>query len=207
MILVKKILLGILAAVIGLLGWWYVERPFEVSRIVDGDNIELKDGRRIRYIGVDTPEEGECFRDESTKMNHDLVMGKKVRLKFDADTKDDYGRWLAYVYVDGVMVNGELLRRGAGEYFFDEDTVKHMAELVEKSQKAYEEKQGLWGKCAEDKKVGCVIKGNISRLDKRWYHLPSFRHYSQTKVNLDQGDRWFCTEDQAIKAGFKAARE
>ena len=63
---------------------------------------------------------------------------------------------------------------------------------------------GLWAECW--KESDCAIKGNVDRNDKRWYHLPEFRHYDQTEMNLDHGDRWFCTEEQAIKAGFERAR-
>jgi len=176
-----------------------------VARVVDGDNIELKDGRRVRYIGVDTPEEGECFRDESIKINEELVMGKRVKLKFDENYMDRFGRYLAYVYVDGEMVNKKLLEEGAGEYFLDTVNEKHKQELVESANKAYKEKRGKWGKCGEGK--GCVIKGNVSRMDVRYYHLPEFRHYGQTVVNFESGDRWFCSEEEAVRAGFTKARE
>jgi micrococcal nuclease len=195
----------LLIVLVGLLGWWYVERPIGVLRIVDGDNIELVDGRRIRYIGVDAPEEGECFREESIKINEELVMGKKVKIEFDKNDMDNYGRWLAYVWVDDVFVNQELLEKGAGEYFLDTVNKKYGEELVEAAEKGYGGNQGLWGKCGGE--VDCVVKGNVDRNDKRWYHLPGFRHYSQTEVNLDHGDRWFCSEEEAIKAGFERARE
>ena len=87
---------------------------------MDGDNIELVDGRRIRYIGVDTPEEGECYREESTQINEALVLGKKVRVELDTNEMDRFGRILAYVYVDRngkeMMVNEYLLAKGVGEY-------------------------------------------------------------------------------------------
>ena len=47
----------------------------------------------------------------------------------------------------------------------------------------------------------------VDKNDKRWSHLPYFRHYDQVEVNLDHGDRWFCTEKEAIEAGFERARE
>ena len=62
--------------------------------------------------------------------------------------------------------------------------------------------QGLWQECGP-----CLIKGNVDRLDKRWYHLPGFRHYESTEVNLEHGDRWFCSEGEAQEAGFERARE
>jgi len=203
--LITRIVFGILG--VGVLVGWYAIDGFKpvVMRVIDGDTIELKDGRRVRYLGIDTPEEGECFYEESTKMNEELVLGKKVELKFDIDSMDDYGRMLAYVYVDGQMVNKLLLEKGAGRYYFDEQTQKFSQELVEAAEQAHEQKQGLWEVCGGEE--GCVIKGNLDKSDKRWYHLSSFRHYEQTVVNLNKGDRWFCSEEEAQRAGFERARE
>lgn len=82
----------------------------------------------------------------------------------------------------------------------------HEDRLVKAAQEGYTQKTGLWSDCAPGPE-GCIVKGNISRLDVRWYHLPEFRHYGQTIINLKSGDRWFCTEEDAIKAGFQRARE
>ena len=50
----------------------------------------------------------------------------------------------------------------------------------------------------------CRIKGNVSNSGERYYHCPNFPSYSQTVVNPSEGDRWFCTEAEAISAGFRA---
>jgi micrococcal nuclease len=82
-----------------------------VRRVIDGDTIELSDGRLVRYIGVDAPEvrrrQGEAwvkdpepFAQAATKANRRLVAGKTVRLERDAQTHDRYGQLLAYVYVE-----------------------------------------------------------------------------------------------------------
>ena len=72
----------------------------------------------MRYIGIDTPESVEpgepveCFGCEASHFNERLVEGEKVRLVFDAERRDVYGRLLAYVYVGDVFVNAELVRAG-----------------------------------------------------------------------------------------------
>ncbi|HUV43139.1 MAG TPA: thermonuclease family protein [Patescibacteria group bacterium] len=196
----------------GFFSWQYFSSPklFLVSEVIDGDTIRLNDGRRVRYIGLDAPEEEKCFAEEAKKINEELVLGKEVRLERDVNEMDRFGRYLAYIYVQEeekeVFVNQFLLEEGAGEFFLDTVNLKHQEVLAQAAEKAHDEKKGLWQVCALDKN-GCQIKGNVDRLDKRWYHLPSFRHYEATEVNLKHGDRWFCSEGEALEAGFERARE
>src|SRR5450759_4658969 len=69
-----------------------------VTYVVDGDTIEVEGGRRIRYIGIDTPELSKCFGDTAKGENSLLVSGKTVRLVRDVSETDTYGRLLRYVY-------------------------------------------------------------------------------------------------------------
>src|SRR5829696_5122710 len=124
-------LLLLLAAVVLLRPWesWDELRRDEppasasayVTRVVDGDTIEVRLGGReedVRYIGVDTPETvkpGEpvqCFGPQASQFNHRLVERERVRLVFGAERRDVYGRLLAYVYLGERFVNADLLRRG-----------------------------------------------------------------------------------------------
>lgn len=208
---VRLIVLAVALALSGIFAWQKIESPkfVLVSQVIDGDTIRLEDGRRIRYINVDTPEieEEECFASQASKINQELVEGKLVRLELDVNEMDRFGRFLAYVYLeDETFVNQYLLESGAGKYHLDTVNLKYTFVLVETAQKAHGDKKGLWAKCAPDKK-GCQVKGNYDDHGHRWYHLPHFRHYEATRVNLENGDQWFCTEEEAIKAGFKKARE
>ena len=83
-----------------------------VAQVVDGDTIELTNGRKVRYIGINTPERDQPYYAEATAVNRQLVQGKNVQLELDVETFDRYGRTLAYVWVDGVMVNLEIVRQG-----------------------------------------------------------------------------------------------
>jgi len=94
-----------------------------VTRVVDGDTIEVRIGAEIedvRYIGVDTPETVkpgapvECFGPRASRFNHRLVAGRRVRLVFGVERRDDYGRLLSYVHLGRRFVNAELIRRGFG---------------------------------------------------------------------------------------------
>src|ERR1700742_1126862 len=94
-----------------------------VVRVVDGDTLRVRLGgreERVRYIGVDTPESVkpgtpvQCFAKAASAANKRLGPGRAVKLVRDAETRDRYGRMLAYVYraSDGLFVNAELVRGG-----------------------------------------------------------------------------------------------
>lgn len=85
----------------------------KVTRIIDGDTLEV-DGRRIRLVGINTPERGELGFYEATNFLESLCpIGSKAGLDIDdAEPKDKYGRTLAVVYCRGINVNVELLRQG-----------------------------------------------------------------------------------------------
>jgi len=90
-----------------------------VVAVIDGDTIEVQlasgEVKRVRYIGVDTPESGEVCGAEATAANRALVEGKQVKLEKDVSETDRYGRLLRYVYVGDVFVNAQLVREGYAE--------------------------------------------------------------------------------------------
>jgi len=100
---------------------------YRVRRVVDGDTLLLANGARVRLIGADTPETVkpdhpvEPWGPEATRFTEHFVRGGEVRLEFDSTRKDKYGRFLAYVWVDGRMLNEELIREGLAELklYFD----------------------------------------------------------------------------------------
>ena len=115
-----------------------------VVRVIDGDTIELQDGSRVRYLGIDTPELGESYADEATTKNRQLVEGKVVELQSGKRDQDEYGRLLRYVYVDGVFVNAELVAQGyATAYIFDSNE-RFSQVLVQLEQYAKVKERGLW---------------------------------------------------------------
>jgi len=115
-----------------------------VSRVIDGDTVELVDGQRVRYLGIDTPEVGQSYSSEATERNKELVEGKVVELQLGKRDKDEYGRLLRYVYVDGTFVNAELVAEGlATAFIFDPDD-PYSQTIVQLEQYAKMRKQGLW---------------------------------------------------------------
>lgn len=116
----------------------------KVERVIDGDTIVIAGGERVRYIGIDAPEAGEPFHDEAKEFNERLVAGKLVKLEKDISDRDSYGRLLRYVYVDGIFVNGELVKNGyALAKKYPPDT-KYQAYLERMESEAKQSRRGLW---------------------------------------------------------------
>ena len=124
-----------------------------VVRIVDGDTIHVRVGNRIekvRYIGVNTPEVHHPRKGEepggreATEVNRGLVGARHVRLETDVQARDRYGRLLAYVWVDDMMVNAELVRRGYAQVMTVPPNVRHQALFVKLQRDARDAGRGLW---------------------------------------------------------------
>ena len=127
-----------------------------VSRVVDGDTIEvdLSSGEEdVRYIGIDTPETVkpstpvQCFGPQASERNHELVEGKRVRLVFDREQRDVYGRLLAYVYVGDTFINGELIEGGYARTLEIEPNTSKAGELGRLEDAASTDGRGLWSAC------------------------------------------------------------
>ncbi len=126
-----------------------------VLEVVDGDTIDVSLGGEtepVRYIGIDTPESNpdlpyECFGDEADRLNRELVSGREVRLAFDDERRDQYGRLLAYVYVDDLFVNAEIVRRGYARTLTIEPNTDHADLFARLQQEAGNAGRGLWSAC------------------------------------------------------------
>lgn len=127
----------------------------QVKRAVDGDTIELTDGQVVRYIGIDTPETKhpnkavQCFGVEASKQNEALVVGKTVVLESDVSNTDRYGRLLRYVWVDGQLINWQLVANGFAFAKSYPPDVAYQASFNEAQQLARENHQGLWSVCPQ----------------------------------------------------------
>jgi micrococcal nuclease len=115
-----------------------------VRQVVDGDTIELADGRKVRYLGVNTPEQGQPFYEEARQFNASLVSNKMVRLEFDVDTIDQYGRTLAHVFVGDTHVNLELIQQGYANVYTVPPNVKYSDAFLAAEREAREARRGLW---------------------------------------------------------------
>jgi micrococcal nuclease len=124
-----------------------------VVRVIDGDTIQVRIGARletVRYIGVNTPELHHPMRGaepggrEASAVNGEIVAGKRVRLELDVQTRDRWGRLLAYVWVDTIMVNAELVRRGYAQVMTVPPNVRYQGLFLGLERDARQARRGLW---------------------------------------------------------------
>lgn len=119
------------------------KETFKVTRVIDGDTIEIEGGDRVRDIGIDAAETG-CFAEEATAKNKELVEGKEVRLEKDVSETDKYGRLLRYVYVNDIFVNDYLVRNGYAQISTYPPDVKYQDQFKQAEQEARKNNRGLW---------------------------------------------------------------
>ena len=129
-----------------------------VTDVIDGDTIELGDCRKIRYLGIDTPETVhpeksiECYGPESSNINKQLVLNKKVLLFKGNKDKDSFGRYLRYVLLveNSIFVNQYLVENGFAKVYekYIEDNIESVYKKLQESElEAKQNNIGRWGKC------------------------------------------------------------
>ena len=126
---------------------------YEVIRVIDGDTVELKNGERLRYNDIDTPETVhpnkpvECYGPQASSKNKELVEGEIIFVELGNPAKDRYGRLLGYVYIDDLFVNAELVRGGYAEVNSYGNPGSKLSNLLDIEKNAKESMKGLWGAC------------------------------------------------------------
>jgi endonuclease YncB( thermonuclease family) len=193
-----------------------------VARVVDGDTLEV-DGIRYRLHGIDAPEAGQScaasdgreWRCGQAAIQHmeKLTAGKSVRC--DDRGTDGYGRTIGVCTADGVDLNAAMVDTGMAwafrKYSMDYAQIEDVARSRRvgvwqaPTETAWEFRAHKWtAALAEAPTSGCPIKGNINKKSERIYHAPWSRDYAKTKINVSHGERWFCTEEEAVAAGWRA---
>ncbi|MBP8625100.1 MAG: thermonuclease family protein [Syntrophorhabdales bacterium] len=180
-------------------------KEYTVSKVIDGDTIQLETGEIVRYIGVDAPElktknsVPEFYAKEAARFNKRLVLLKKVTLEFDVEKKDQYGRLLAYVFVKKTFVNGELVRLGYARALIKPPNLKYKDLLLTYQQKAMDEERGLWQEKKKDTETTYI--GN-----KRTYviHRPGC---PLAKKISDKNRIMFKSRVDAIRIGYTPCRQ
>lgn len=150
--------------------WASAETDVVVTRVVDGDTIDVTvdgDERRIRLLNVDTPETVdpdepvECMGAEATAFLEDLLpVGTPVTLEYDQEREDRYGRDLAGVFLDDVLVNAEIARAGLGVAVLVEPNDRFLAEVSRAQQEAEAEQVGLF-----DPAIDCTVPSQTAAYD------------------------------------------
>jgi micrococcal nuclease len=133
----------------------FLSTTVRVQEVIDGDTVILTDGEHLRYIGIDAPEirrkiNGrwvylpEPLAEEARIHNEQMVMGKALTLEFDRERKDQYGRLLAYVYVNDQFINAELIREGYARLLVYPPNTRHADLFLRLEREAMREHRGIW---------------------------------------------------------------
>ena len=179
-----------------------------VRWVADGDTVVLADGRHVRYIGIDTPEidhenqRAEPMGREARSVNRQLVENRRIRLEYDRERKDRYGRVLAYVYrSDGLFVNAELLRRGCGHVLYHFPNTARADELLEAQRYAMEKGRGIWKRVEKTERPAHAYVGNRRSRRFHAHGCPNGARMSpRNRVRLP--NQW-----EAFWRGYAPARE
>ena len=122
-----------------------------VLAVQDGDSIRVEiDGQeeRVRLIGINAPEQSECYGDEARTLLTDLVANRQVMISSDVDAYDQYGRILGYVWIDDLFINSELVLRGAALARAYEPNTTLQSFLDEAERIAQDHGSGMWSATA-----------------------------------------------------------
>ena len=189
------------------------------ARVIDGDTIAIGE-THIRLEGIDAPEAAQrCGRRWFGTWACGAVATAALTIRLASKPvtcmprgQDKYARTLAVCFVDGRDVNAWMVRQGYAWAF-----VRYSARYVKEEAAAKAEGRGIWqgpalpawefrakrrAMAQPEASAGCTIKGNVTR-NGRIYHMPSSPWYAQIRMAPDKGKRWFCTEAEAIAAGWR----
>lgn len=121
--------------------------PAQVTRVVDGDTLELASGEKVRMLHINTPEKGEFCYEEATEKLKELVLNKTILLERDMQGKDKYNRSLYYVYLkaEEKSVNQILVEEGYAIVYVLLPNTKYHKQFIDAETDAVKNKAGcLW---------------------------------------------------------------
>jgi len=192
-------------------------QAFSETSIVDGDTIDV-DGVRMRINAIDAPEQGQkCGTWSCGK----AATAELAKLIGENDPKcnvlgdDGMGRKIATCFVGKTNLGREMVRSGFAWAF-----VKYSDEYISDEADAQRQNLGIWATVSippweyrairwavakQEAPDGCPIKGNISK-NGMIYHAPWSPWYEKTSINETKGERWFCSEEEAVANGWRAPR-
>jgi endonuclease YncB( thermonuclease family) len=177
-----------------------------VVEVIDGDTFYIQNRQRVRLLGLDAPELENCYGIEAKKALENIILHKQVLLK--EPRVDIYRRIISLVYVDGKLINEYLIKNGFA--YYRSAGTSELPNLKIANTYAQEHKLGIFGpNCFQQEPPDpkCPIKGNFDdNSDKKVYFLPSCSYYKPTVIMRFLGEQWFCSEAEAIKAGFEKSK-
>lgn len=142
-----------------------IEPTYLVTKVVDGDTVELSNGEKVRLICIDTPEVGEDLYQEAKDKLSLLLLNKRVILEKDVSETDRYGRLLRYVFIDDLDINKAMVNSGLARVYRYEPDVKYCDDYVIVENVAKSKKIGLW----EEKVIQQIVTEDASETSSSNY--------------------------------------
>jgi len=139
-----------------------------VTKVYDGDTIILKNGERVRLLGINTPEIESRHRSDETggqaakQWLQDKLNGGQVYLEYDKQQRDKYKRLLAHCFLpDDEHLNKTIVEAGLASLSIIPPNVRYSEQLISAQQQAQQNKRGIWGASAyKPRSVTTLKKGN-----------------------------------------------
>ena len=176
-----------------------------VKWVDDGDTIILSTGQRIRYIGINAPEidhkeqKAQPFGYKARSFNKNLLVNRRIRLEFDTERYDQYGRMLAYIFLpDGSFVNSRLLQDGLAFCLYRWPNVKYEKILYQAQLAAMASSKGIWRNWKESNHK------YIGNPKSRRFHSAACPYARKIKTTnrIEFSSKW-----DAFQAGYAPAKE
>jgi endonuclease YncB( thermonuclease family) len=190
--------------------------------VIDGDTFRL-DGEVIRIHGIDAPETGQKCESEHGRTYRCGVAAAKALEQLlersppdcEGRERDDYGRLIAICMAGEEDIGATLViqglalafRRFSDDYVTEEDAAReaHRGLWQGTFEAPWEYRARRWDISKDTApNPACPIKGNINRNGEHIYHAPWSPSYDRTKIDESKGERWFCSEGEAIASGWRA---
>ena len=181
--------------------------------VIDGDTLRIGDVT-IRLAGLDAPElRQSCGAVACGEMARDTLQSMIGDQEIACTPTGDrtYGRIVATCRTEMIEdIGAAVVARGSAM-----NAPRYLPDYASQTAAAAAAGLGMWSgpleaawdwrRKGDDAPTDCAIKGNISNAG-RIYHMPGSRHYGPTRIDTARGERWFCTENEAVSAGWRAPR-
>ena len=152
-----------------------------VKKVIDGDTVILKNGKKVRYIGIDAPEidhenhQAEPLGYAARSFNKKLIGSKRIRIKYGQEKRDQYGRLLAYVFLpDNTFVNLQLVQSGLATYLYKPPNLKYADSLLQAQRDAMSNKRGVWGIWSDEQHP------HVGNRKSKRFHFPECKYGIRT---------------------------
>lgn len=190
------------------------------AHVADGDTLRVG-GARVRLSGVDAPELSQRCGPDGRKVGCGAMAAEWLRRRVEGraivcetvDT-DRYGRSVAVCRVGGQDVGAAIVEAGWATAYR-----RYSTAYVAQEDRARAARRGIWALGFEapadyrrERRLAdvppapnarCPIKGNVSASGVRIYHMPGSRAYPEVRIDARKGERWFCSEREAVAAGWR----